>query len=111
MVEEPESGAAVALTSRGVRLAKQGHFDDAANCLRLALASDPGYLLAHKNLVIVLESLGDLGGAIQACELLLQNSPNAAGIRNKLGSLCAKQGNFDGALNHFRNALALGYDR
>jgi tetratricopeptide (TPR) repeat protein len=98
---------AIELTSRAVKLAKLGRLDEAACDLRRALVVDPKYLVAHQNLAIVLELMGDLDGAIASIEFLLENGMENAAVRHKLGSICAKQRRFELALGHFRTALDL----
>jgi len=70
------SGEAARLYREGLRKHRDKDYDGAVRLLREAVAADPGLADAWEALGVLLEKTGDLDGAIQATERLLELDPD-----------------------------------
>ncbi len=101
--------------------AASGHTDRAAECFRTALAADPDFLKARRNLAQALQSLGRRDEAISAYREVLARAPDDIDALYALTDLLAEAGHSDEAIalsqrlvavepravNHYNLALLL----
>ena len=98
------SGEAVKRNNFGAELLKQGKLAEAIAELRQAVALDPAYAAAFRNLGYALDQAGQGDEAIAAYRRALSLEPRDALTLNNLGVLYDKQGRHDEALAAFEEA-------
>ena len=110
----PEPGVGATTSARGVadrliaegrRAENEGNFCDACDKYRKAAASAPGYAMAHLNLGIGLEAIGDADGAIKSYEAALAIDPANAYASYNLGKLLYARGALPRAEELLQSAL------
>ena len=94
----------------GRSLTERGQFDEALNCYRKALESEPNYADAHSNLGGTLTKLGRFDEALAECRKALEIDPNYTDARNNLGMTLSECGRADEAIPLFREVLAIKPD-
>jgi FkbM family methyltransferase len=98
---------AAAINEQGIALANRREFAAAADCFRRAVAADPKFVPAHRNLGLALSELGDLVGAVQAYGRALKLDPQAADVHNNVGIAISRLGDDEKAVTYFERALAI----
>jgi tetratricopeptide (TPR) repeat protein len=102
------AGCAGTVRSSGVRLLEQGRFAAAEETLRAESALRPDDPLVQRDLgVAILESgrAAEAAGILRKVRIAL---PRDAGTAFQLGRACEGSGDLDGALDAYRDYLALG---
>jgi len=88
-------------------LIRQDRLEDAAQCLRTAVALRPEISGGYSRLGMVLDRLGDREGARKALEMAIQQAPSDATAWLVLGRLLLDQGRTGDALLHLEKARQL----
>jgi len=105
--DEPTS--VLALLGRGTALQKLGRKDEARLSYERALKVNPDNREALSNL-IALEGERAPGEALNRLADLERQYPSFSPIKAQMGLIYARMGDFDGALDYFRRALAVTPD-
>jgi spermidine synthase len=84
-----------------------GTTDCAVALCNQALAADPGYVPAHRQLGIILSAGGDPAAAAEHLAIVLAAHPDDGEVHNNLGNALAALGRTDEAEAHFREAIRL----
>jgi tetratricopeptide (TPR) repeat protein len=110
VVETASKDEAQDFFEKGTRAHQAGLLEEARAHYERAVALKPDYLLAHFNLGVVRQSLGDSDGAAACFERVLQLNPGVAEAHNGLGLAFRKLEKLDRAKAHYRKALELKPD-
>ena len=102
------AGCAGTGRSAGVRLLKHGQYAAAVEALRPEAASRPDDPLIQRDLGVALLESGRAADAAEILRKVRIALPREAGTAFQLGRACEGSGDFDGALNAYRDYLALG---
>jgi hypothetical protein len=94
----------------GLIFYRQGQNRTAADFLQRAVAAGPATAQMYSNLGAVLNSLGDLGGAIAAYRRAIERDSANPWPLNNLGVLYRNAGQTEDAMEAFRRALAIKPD-
>ncbi len=100
-------GSALIHNSYGALLQRAGRRDEASQQFRAALAIDPYFVSARRNLGNLLIDLNQPDEAIVELERAIQQVPDSASGQNGLGVALTKAGRGDEALPHLRRAVEL----
>jgi predicted O-linked N-acetylglucosamine transferase (SPINDLY family) len=90
---------------RGVILAAQGNFAEAAACFESALKLQPNFSDARNNLGYALQRLGRSDEAATHFERVLKDAPNSALARFNLAMAVKRQGKNQEAISHLQQAV------
>ena len=82
-----------------------GQYKEARTLLEKCLQENPGHVLAHKEMAVVLEKLGDIKGALHHREEVLRLAPDDLINRSKLDELLAGSGRKSEALREVQESL------
>ena len=93
------------LYNLGMVYSDQGQLDNAAACLRRAVALDPTHAHAVVALGVVNARAGDLQDAIETLEDAVRLDPSNTFAHQNLGACLLKSGDFQKAEQHFRMSL------
>jgi protein O-GlcNAc transferase len=112
---QPAAGSTVPVSSeewrkRGNAHLGAGDLNEAANCYRRGVDTDPGDSICYSNLGYV---LGELGRSLEARAMLLkavQLNPSDFDAHYMLGNLAKSRGDWLQAIAHYREALKLNAD-
>jgi tetratricopeptide (TPR) repeat protein len=104
---ERNPNCAVAETSLGIVLGKQGRTDDAIVHYQKALALQPNDELTHYNFGYALLEKGQLDEAVVHFQQTLALQPDSAPAHFHLGNALFRRGQADEAVAHFRTSLEL----
>lgn len=74
------------------KLLAVGAIDEAAAMIRAAEAVDPGNTVTTLVLAEVLEAAGDIAGAMEALQMVVQRAPDLRAARRRLGRLAIRTG-------------------
>jgi tetratricopeptide (TPR) repeat protein len=96
-----------ALGLMGGLLMRQRKHRAAADCYQRMISVKPGHALAHFNLAICRQELGDRDGAVGALRTALRCKPEFAQAHMALGNLLAEMGRDGEAAEHLEDALRL----
>ncbi|MFQ5897589.1 MAG: tetratricopeptide repeat protein [Candidatus Methylomirabilia bacterium] len=99
--------AAQAEYQRGVRLARQKRYDDAAVALAKVVSVRPGFLEAHLQLGYALLELGEPAQALQEFEFVLRKNPVSPGARVGRGIAHLRLGRTDEGIRLLQEAVVL----
>jgi Flp pilus assembly protein TadD len=97
-------------TCGGCSWHRQNHFAEAIAFYRKALASDPGFAPAARDLAVALHQEGEREAAHRAYESALELEPGHAQTRVNLGLLLLELGDVVGAKNELAALRSLGSD-
>jgi FkbM family methyltransferase len=107
---EPRSSPATDLHQRGIALAQERKLPEAAALFRQAVAADPNFALAHRNLGHALIELGKPGEAIASYQRALQLDPRSVESLNNLGMLRSQKKDYAAAIPLLSRAIELAPD-
>lgn len=96
-----------ALLQRGVKLANDGHIDEAIAAHEAALAANPSLTQAHANLISLYGRKGDFAKAQEHYRAVVESGVDLADAHYDYGVLLAMQQKWDEAAEAYRRALAL----
>lgn len=102
------AGCAGTGRSDGVRLLQAGQYVAAAEALRAEVAARPDDPLIQRDLGVALIESGRAADALHILRKVRIALPRDAGVIFQLGRACEGSGDLDGALNAYRDYLALG---
>jgi len=85
-----------------------GKSAEAIEACKKAIAVDPSYKGAYRNLGIIYSGTGRLEDAIAALKKALEIDPNYLSAHDQLAGIYQKQGRTDEAKKHFRIIEELG---
>lgn len=83
------------------------YWSDSETLFRRMIAVTPGNYMAHYNLANGYSRRGDLAGAVKEYEAALVAEPNYPEAHNNLGTVLLRQGKFEEAIAHHREAARL----
>lgn len=106
-VHGPSAAAAQAALKRGVALAKEARWEEAARELGQALARWPDLLDAHLQLGYVLLKLGEPARALAEFEYVLARNPTSPGARVGVGIAYLRLGRVDEGIQRLEEAVVL----
>jgi len=92
---------------RGIALARQERFAEAAAHFEQALRLRPDFADAHSNLGNTLYAQGHYNRAIACFQEALRLVPDLASAHSNLGNVCKLQGKPDEAVVHYQKAISL----
>jgi FkbM family methyltransferase len=95
------------LNHQGVELARERKLTEAVECFRRAIAAEPSFARAHRNLGNALLELGLPQQAIESYETALQHDPNSVETLNNLGMLRSQRKDQAGAIQLLSRAVEL----
>ncbi len=114
---QPAAGATGPISSaewrrRGNAHLSEGRLNDAANCYRLGLESDPQDSICYSNLGYVLGELGRSAESQQMLSKAVESNPADFDAHYMLGNLARSRGEWLQAIAHYRAALKInaGFD-
>ncbi len=94
----------------GLLAMQQGRFNDAQRALTRSLALNPSYLPARVRLAQAQQELGKTKAARKSLATLVEEHPDLAPAHAMLGRLALAEGQFELAITHLGQALALQPD-
>jgi tetratricopeptide (TPR) repeat protein len=94
-------------SSAGLRLARQGKFDQAVSCFEKAIELDPKSASAHNNLGLALAQLNRNSEAKANFLRAIELNPRLAVAHFNLADILETEGDLDRARKHFEDALRL----
>lgn len=104
--DQPGSTDFQRLAASALEADRVGHYSDAADLYRQALAKNPEWSVGWKNLGTLLADRGDYRAAREALEILVKLEPRNGDALILLGVCDFKMGKYDDAVSHLEKARA-----
>lgn len=95
------------LYARAYEAVLMGQYKEARTLLEKCLQDNPGHVLAHKEMAVVLEKLGDIKGALHHRKEVQRLAPDDIINRSKLDELLAGSGKKSEALQGVQESLKM----
>ena len=95
------------LYARAYEAVLMGQYKEARTLLEKCLQDNPGHVLAHKEMAVVLEKLGDIKGALHHRKEVQRLAPDDIINRSKLDELLAGSGKKSEALEGVQESLKM----
>ena len=107
-MEQPKTAAE--FNHLGYEMAREKKLTEAVGYFRRAIAADPSFARAHRNLGHALLELGLPAQAIESYETALQYEPNSVETLNNLGMLRTQHKDYNTAINLLSRTVDLAPD-
>jgi Flp pilus assembly protein TadD len=107
---EANPGSPMLMVNLGLTLRMLGRIDEATDLLEQAIEHPTAMRMAGQTLAQMRLDADDLDGAEKLARRVLQEEPDAAGVRNTLGLILERKGDPAGAREEYRRASDLDPD-